>query len=68
MDKNLITMIKTIKEHIIESQINEHGVPVSVIVGEILHEIEVSDEVDEESPEAKIAKLEEELNKLKEQL
>jgi hypothetical protein len=68
MDKNLITMIKTIKEHIIESQINEHGVPVSVIVGEILHEIEVSDEVDEESPADKIAKLEEELNKLKEQL
>lgn len=60
-------MIKTIKEHIIESQINEYGVPVSVIVGEISHEVDVP-EVDEDSPEAKIAKLEEELNKLKEQL
>lgn len=61
-------MIKTITEHIIKSQINEHGVPVSVIVGEISQEVEIADEVEDDSPAAKIAKLEEELNKLKEQL
>ncbi len=61
-------MIKIVKEHIIESRINEYGVPVSVIVGEIEHEVEVADEVEQDTTAAKIAKLEEELNKLKEQL
>jgi hypothetical protein len=61
-------MIKIVKEYITESQLNEHGVPVTVIVGEIEHEMEVSDDITEETVEDKIAKLQEELNKLKEQL
>jgi hypothetical protein len=61
-------MIQIVKEYITESQLNEHGVPVAVIVGEIEHEMEVFDEAVEETVEDKIAKLQEELNKLKEQL
>jgi hypothetical protein len=61
-------MIQIVKEYITESQLNEHGVPVTVIVGEVEHEMEVSDEAVEETPEEKIAKLQAELDKLKEQL
>jgi hypothetical protein len=61
-------MIQIVKEYITESQLNEHGVPVTVIVGEIEHEMEVSNDITEETVEDKIAKLQEELNKLKEQL
>ena len=55
-----------VQREIYEIQINEFGVPINVVVG--YEEIEVEEPTDEETPEQKIAKLQEELNKLKEQL
>jgi hypothetical protein len=55
-----------VQREIYETQINEFGVPHNVVVG--FEEVEIEDTPIEDSPAAKIAKLEEELNKLKEQL
>jgi hypothetical protein len=54
------------QREIYETQINEFGVPHNVVIG--YEEVEIEDMPTEESPAEKIAKLEEELNKLKEQL
>jgi hypothetical protein len=55
-----------VQREIYETQINEFGVPHCVVVG--YEEIDIPEQVEDDSPAAKIAKLEEELNKLKEQL
>jgi hypothetical protein len=55
-----------VQREVYETVINEFGVPHNVVVG--FEEVEIEDAPIEESPAAKIAKLEEELNKLKEQL
>jgi hypothetical protein len=55
-----------VQREIYQTQINEFGVPHNVVVG--YEEVEIEDMPTEESPADKIAKLEEELNKLKEQL
>ncbi len=55
-----------VQREIYETVINEFGVPHAVVIG--YEEVEVEDQIEDESPAAKIAKLEEELNRLKEQL
>jgi hypothetical protein len=55
-----------VQREIYETQINEFGVPHCVVIG--YEEVDIPDQVEDDSPEARIAKLEEELNKLKEQL
>jgi len=55
-----------VQREIYETQINEFGVPHNVVVG--YEEVEVEDTPTEETPEEKIAKLQAELDKLKEQL
>lgn len=55
-----------VQREVYETVINEHGVPHNVVVG--FEEVEIEDTPIEESPAEKIARLEEELNKLKEQL
>jgi hypothetical protein len=55
-----------VQREIYEIQINEFGVPHNVIVG--YEEIEFEPLPEEETVEEKITKLQEELNKLKEQL
>ncbi len=61
-----IRIIMIVQREIYETVINEFGVPHAVVIG--YEEIEVEDQIEDESPAAKIAKLEEELNRLKEQL
>ncbi len=55
-----------VQREIYETQINEFGVPHNVVVG--YEEVEIEDTPTEETPEEKIAKLQAELDKLKEQL
>jgi hypothetical protein len=55
-----------VQREIYKIEYNEFGVPHTKVVG--YEEIEVEDPIEEETPEQKIAKLQEELNKLKEQL
>lgn len=55
-----------VQREIYETQINEFGVPHNVVVG--YEEVDIEPLPEDDSPLAKIAKLEEELNKLKEQL
>ena len=55
-----------VQREIYEIQINEFGVPCNVVVG--YEEVDVEEPTDEETPEQKIAKLQAELDKLKEQL
>jgi hypothetical protein len=55
-----------VQREIYETQINEFGVPHNVVIG--YEEIEMEEPTLEETPEQKIAKLQEELDKLKEQL
>ena len=54
------------QREIYQTQINEFGVPHNVVIG--YEEVDIPEQVEDDSPAAKIAKLEEELNKLKEQL
>lgn len=54
------------QREIYQTQINEFGVPHNVVVG--FEEVEIEDMPTEETPEEKIAKLQAELDKLKEQL
>jgi hypothetical protein len=55
-----------VQREIYQTQINEFGVPHNVVVG--FEEVEIEDMPTEETPEEKIAKLQAELDKLKEQL
>ena len=61
-----IRIIMIVQREIYETQINEFGVPCNVVVG--YEEVDVEEPTDEETPEQKIAKLQAELDKLKEQL
>jgi hypothetical protein len=55
-----------VQREIYRTELNEFGVPCNVVIG--FEEIEVEEPTTEETPEEKIAKLQEELNKLKEQI
>ena len=55
-----------VQREIYEIQINEFGVPHTVVVG--YEEVDIEPLPEEETPEQKIAKLQAELEKLKEQL
>jgi hypothetical protein len=55
-----------VQREIYETQINEFGVPCNVVIG--FEEVEFEDLPTEETVADKIAKLQEELDKLKEQL
>ena len=55
-----------VQREVYETVINEFGVPHNVVVG--FEEVEIEDMPTEETPEEKIAKLQAELDKLKEQL
>ena len=55
-----------VQREIYEIQINEFGVPHNVVVG--YEEVDIEPLPEEETPEQKIAKLQAELDKLKEQL
>jgi hypothetical protein len=55
-----------VQREIYETQINEFGVPCNVVIG--YEEVEFEELPTEETPEQKIAKLQAELDKLKEQL
>lgn len=55
-----------VQREIYEIQINEFGVPHTVVVG--YEEVDIEPLPEEETPEQKIAKLQAELDKLKEQL
>jgi hypothetical protein len=54
------------QREIYQTQINEFGVPHNVVIG--YEQVEIEDIPTEETPEEKIAKLQAELDKLKEQL
>lgn len=55
-----------VQREIYQTVINEFGVPHNVVIG--FEEIEVEEPTIEETPEEKIAKLQAELDKLKEQI
>jgi hypothetical protein len=55
-----------VQREVYETVINEFGVPHNMVVG--FEEVEIDDTPTEETPEEKIAKLQAELDKLKEQL
>jgi hypothetical protein len=55
-----------IQREIYKTELNEFGVPHNVVIG--YEEVDIEPLPEEETPEQKIAKLQEELNKLKEQL
>lgn len=55
-----------VQREIYETVINEFGVPHTVVVG--FEEIDIPDTIEEESPAAKIAELERQLQELKEKI
>ncbi len=55
-----------IQREIYKTELNEFGVPHNVVIG--YEEVDIEPLPEEETVEDKIAKLQEELNKLKEQL
>ena len=61
-----IRIIMILQREIYETQYNEFGVPCNVVIG--YEEVEFEELPTEETPEQKIAKLQAELDKLKEQL
>jgi hypothetical protein len=55
-----------IQREIYKTELNEFGVPHNVVIG--YEEVDIEPLPEEETPEQKIAKLQSELDKLKEQL